>query len=155
MRLEKGLLLISFIALTACASNNNSTPASAGPQTDAAQLSSKGHTETIQSASGEKCVVDEDRICKEGTPAVSATNDPYYAMGQEIRDRVASGDETAGRPRATVSYTLSLLQGERPVILVCGMNPRRHTLAYAQLSGSGTPTDTDIAKVRAAGYCSQ
>ena len=59
----------------------------------------------------------------------------------------------AARPRGTLHYTLSLLQGERPVILVCGVRVSQHKVTFGQLGKSGTPTDTDIAKLHAAGYC--
>jgi hypothetical protein len=151
MRPEKGLLLILFIALSACASNNNSTPTPSGSPSNALQQASKSHTETLQSASGEKCVIDENRICEEGTPGM--TNDPYYAAGNELRERVASGDDSGGEASGTLHYTLSLLQGERPVILVCGVKVSQHKVTFGQLGKSGTPTDTDIAKLHAAGYC--
>ena len=156
MRPEKRLLLILFLAFTACASNN-STPAPSGSQSNAAQPSAKNNIKTLQSASGEKCVIDEKRICEEGTPGV--TNDPFYAQGQDVRQRVASGDETGGgnggNYTATLRYAESLLQGDRPVNLFCGMNMHTHTVTYGQLVTSGTPTDTDIAKLRAARYCTQ
>ncbi len=154
MRMRRGLLLILFMAFTACASNNKSTPPPSGSQSNAVQPSPKNNIETIQSASGEKCVIDESRICEEGTPGV--TNDPFYAEGQDVRARVASGDETGGgNYTATLRYAMSLLQGDRPVNLFCGMNMHKHTVTYGQLATSGTPTDTDIAKLRAARYCTQ
>jgi len=154
MRSEIGFLVILLVTCSACASNNGPTTTQSGSQNNAVGPTAKGHTETIKSASGQKCVIDENRICEEGTPGVM--NDPFYAQGQDMRDRVAAGDETAGgNAVATVRYALSLLQGDRPVNLFCGMNTRRHTITYGQLAASGTPTDTDIAKLRAAGYCSE
>lgn len=151
MRPEKGYLLILFVAISACASNNNSTPTPPRSPSNTVQQASKSHTETLQSASGEKCVIDENRICEEGTPGM--TNDPYYTAGNELRERLASGDETGGQSQATLYYTLSLLQGDRPVILVCGVKVSSHKVTLGQLAKSGTPTDTDIAKLHAAGYC--
>jgi hypothetical protein len=153
MRPEKGLLLILSLALCACASNN-STSTQSGSQNNAVASSSKRNVETIKSASGEACAIDEKRVCEEGTPGVM--NDPYYTAGKEIRERVAAGDETGGEGfGATLRYTLSLLQGDRPVILVCGVDLHRHTFKFGQLATSGTPTDINIAKLRAGGYCSQ
>jgi hypothetical protein len=154
MRPKKGFLLLSFIAFTACASNNSSSTPS-GSQNGAAPASSKDNTETIQSASGEKCAIDEKRICEEGSPGV--TDDPFGAANsQDVRDRVAAGDDTAGRSTAiaTMRYATSLLQGERPVNVWCGMRMANRTITYTQLATSGTPTDADIAKLRAAGFCS-
>jgi hypothetical protein len=153
MRSEKWFLLILFLVLSACASNNNSTPTPSGSQNNAAASSSKRNVETIKSASGEACVIDEKRVCEEGTPGVM--NDPYSIAGKDIRERVAAGDETGGEEfsGATLRYTLALLQGDREVILVCGV--RRHTFKFGQLATGGTPTDIDIAKLRAGGYCSQ
>ena len=154
MRLKKGLLLILFIAFTACASNNNSTPtgSEAVAQNSAAPPSSKNYTKTIQSASGEKCAIDEKRICEEGTQPI--LNDPY-SKG-DFNERYTSGEQNPnGQGRsATTRYTLSLLQGDRPIIIYCARNPIRGTITDGQLATSGTPTDTDIAKLRAAGYCS-
>ena len=153
MRSEKWFLLILFLVLSACASNNNSTPTPSGSQNNAVASSSKRNVETIKSASGEACVIDEKRVCEEGTPGVM--NDPYSIAGKDIRERVAAGDETGGEEfsGATLRYTLALLQGDREVILVCGV--RRHTFKFGQLATGGTPTDIDIAKLRAGGYCSQ
>jgi hypothetical protein len=78
MRLKRGLLLICFVTF-ACASNNSSTPTPSGSPNAATQASSKSQTETIQSASGEKCVIDVKRVCAEGTPAV--LNDPFEPFG--------------------------------------------------------------------------
>lgn len=155
MRSEKWFLLILFLVLSACASNNNSTPTPSGSQNNAAASSSKRNVETIKSASGETCVIDEKRVCEEGTPGVM--NDPYSNAGKDIRERVAAGDETGGEEfsGATLRYTLALLQGDREVILVCGVDLRRHTFKFGQLATGGTPTDIDIAKLRAGGYCSQ
>jgi hypothetical protein len=147
----KGVLLILFVVFAACASNNNSTSTPPGSRSNAVQQASRSHTETLQSASGEKCVIDENRICEEGTPGM--TNDPYYAAGSEIRERVASGDDSGGEASGTLHYTLSLLQGDRPVVLVCGVKVSQHKVTFGQLAKSGTPTDTDIAKLHAAGYC--
>lgn len=154
MRLKKGFLLILFLALTSCASNN-STPTPPRSQSNAGQAVSKKDTETIQSASGEKCIIDEKRICEEGAAGVA--NDPFGADNSEdIRERIASGDDTGGSKTytSTLRYGVSLLQGERPVNLFCGMNMHQRAFAYGQLSTSGTPTDTDVAKLRAGGYCS-
>jgi hypothetical protein len=155
MRPKKGFLLILFMAFTACASNNNSTSTPSGSQDGAPQASSKNFTETIQSASGEKCAIDEKRICEEGGPGVS--NDPFgTANSDDVRDRIAAGDDTGGRSSSisTFRYATSLLQGERPVNVWCGMRMANRTVTYAQLATSGTPTDTDIAKLRAGGFCS-
>ena len=126
MRSEKGFLLILFLVLSACASNNNSTPTPSGSQNNAVASSSKRNVETIKSASGETCVIDEKRVCEEGTPGVM--NDPYSIAGKDIRERVAAGDETGGEEfsGATLRYTLALLQGDREVILVCERSTSTH-----------------------------
>jgi hypothetical protein len=149
--MKKRFLLFLFMAFTGCASNNNSAQTASESPNNAAQPTSKSRTEKIQSASGENCIIDENRICAEGTPGM--TNDPYYSAGKEIRERVASGDNSGGESPATLRYTLSLLQGERPVILICGVKMSQHKVTFGQLAKTGTPTDTDIAKLHAAGYC--
>lgn len=151
MRVEKGVLLILFVAFTACASNNNSTTTSSGSQNNAV-ASSKRNLETIQSASGDTCVIDEKKVCEEGTPGVD-DSDPYYTAGKEMREKVAGGDETGGTTTATLRYTLSLLQGDRPVILICGVEKGRQSFKFGQLATSGIPTNIDIEKIRAHGYC--
>jgi hypothetical protein len=72
-----------------------------------------------------------------------------------MRELIAAGDDTGGTSSATLRYTLSLLLGDRPVILNCGLEKGRQVFRFGQLATSGTPTDLDIEKLRAAGYCTE
>jgi hypothetical protein len=114
------------------------------------------HKGVVQSASGEKCLIDTKQVCGEGNGAVMAND--FMSPQIELARRVGGGADPSnpnGGQSSTFRGGVSLIGGDHPISVFCDYNARTKKAVYGQLSVGGIPTDADIAELRAGGFCSE